>query len=251
MKLSFSTKGWHGRSFEELCDLAVSLRFAGIEPHNVRNELFTAHEGAFRDYRVAATLRGLYEKKLTLPCIDAVGDIAGADDGATVAEIGTCLDLAHTLHIPFLRLRAAEKDEKAGERVEKLLKTVLPMAESSGVTLLIETSGLYADTAVLRDLLDGFASDHLGALWNFCAAYFERGEEPEQVIRNLGAYVRHVHFRDAKKTPDGVEYCLAGEGELPVADLMLALRSVNYDGFLSLVWDPAWCPELDDIEIVL
>ena len=251
MKLSFSTKGWHGRSFEELCDLAVSLRFAGIEPHNIRNELFTAHEGAFHDYRVAATLRRLYEKKLTLPCIDAVADIAGEATDAAVAEIGTCLDLAGTLHIPFLRLRAASEDKKAPEQVEKLLKTVLPAAESAGVTLLVETSGIYADTAALRDLLDGFASDNLGALWNFSAAYFAKGEEPETVIKNLGAYVRHVHFRDAKKTPDGVEYCLAGEGELPVADMMLALRSVNYDGFISLVWDPAWCPELDDIEIVL
>ena len=32
--------------------------------------------------------------------------------------------------------------------------------------------------------------------------------------------------------------------------MMLALRSVNYDGFVSLVWDPAWCQELDDMEII-
>ena len=31
---------------------------------------------------------------------------------------------------------------------------------------------------------------------------------------------------------------------------MLALRSVNFDGFISLVWDPEWCKELDDMEIV-
>ena len=33
-------------------------------------------------------------------------------------------------------------------------------------------------------------------------------------------------------------------------DMMLALRSVNYDGFVSLVWDPNWCQELDDMEII-
>ena len=172
MKLSFSTKGWHGRSFEELCDLAVSLRFAGIEPHNIRNELFSTRQGAFHEYRVAATLRMLYEKKLTLPCIDVVGDIAGNDGAATVAEIEECLDLAGALHIPSLRLRAAAEDENAPERVRKLLAQVLPRAEAAGVNLLVETSGMYADTAVLRDLLDSFASDRLGALWNFSAAYF-------------------------------------------------------------------------------
>ena len=31
---------------------------------------------------------------------------------------------------------------------------------------------------------------------------------------------------------------------------MKALRSVNYDGFISLVWDPKWCPELDDMDII-
>ena len=42
-----------------------------------------------------------------------------------------------------------------------------------------------------------------------------------------------------------------GEGELPVGDMMLALRSVDYDGFISLEWDPAWCPEINDMEIVM
>ena len=32
--------------------------------------------------------------------------------------------------------------------------------------------------------------------------------------------------------------------------MILALRSVNYDGFVSLEWDPAWCAEIDDMEII-
>ena len=31
MKLSFSTKGWYGKSFEEFCEIAKELRFSGIE----------------------------------------------------------------------------------------------------------------------------------------------------------------------------------------------------------------------------
>ena len=46
------------------------------------------------------------------------------------------------------------------------------------------------------------------------------------------------------------------EGILIFADpalreLMDALRSVNYDGFISLVWDPAWVAGLDDAEMIL
>ena len=34
-------------------------------------------------------------------------------------------------------------------------------------------------------------------------------------------------------------------------EIMMALRSINYDGAISLVWDPAWCDELDDMELIL
>ncbi|MFA7637375.1 MAG: AMP-binding protein [Monoglobales bacterium] len=83
------------------------------------------------------------------------------------------------------------------------------------------------------------------------AAFFGFGEEPKIVIKNLGAYVKHVHFNDAKIENGEIQYCLAGEGDLPVSDIMLALRSVNYDGFITLVWNPEWCMEIDDMEIIL
>ena len=51
-------------------------------------------------------------------------------------------------------------------------------------------------------MLDSFASDNLGALWNFSAAYFSCGEDAQSVIKNLGAYVRHVHFNDAIKNSE-------------------------------------------------
>ena len=251
MNLSFSTKGWHNSTFEDFCEVAEYLHFEGIELHNIYNRLFTAKDGAFHDYTAAATLRRLYNKNLKISCLDTIGELADKDSKAQ-EELTRCLEIAENLHIPYIRLRAkaSEDSESALKQTEEFLRKVLPQAEEKGVTLLLETSGLFASTAVLRDMLDGFAHDNLGALWNLSAAYFEFGESAEDVIKNLGAYVRHVHFHDAIKTENGVEYCLAGEGELPIADMMLALRSVNYDGFISLVWDPAWCEELDDMEII-
>lgn len=37
-----------------------------------------------------------------------------------------------------------------------------------------------------------------------------------------------------------MEYCLVGEGSLPLDEMIQALRSINYKGFLSLEWDPQW-----------
>ena len=249
MKLSFSTKGWHNSTFDDFCDIAEDLKFQGIELHNINNRLFTDKDGAFHDYTTAATLRKLYEKKLEIPCIDAILDLGDAKSvKETIDEIERCLNIAENLHIPSIRMRAFEGGSV--DAVKEVISTVLPKAEEIDVTLLIETSGIFSSTKDLRELLDCFASDNLAALWQMSAAYFGCGESSEDIVKNLGKYIKHVQLNDAVKTEDGIEYCLAGEGELPIADFMLTLRSVNYDGYISLVWDPTWCEELDDIEII-
>ena len=252
MKLSFSTKGWHNRTFDEFCNIAKELRFAGIELHNVKNRLFTDRESAFQDYATAQTLRKLYEMKLSIPCIDSICDPADKNTvGDSLKEIRECIRIAENLHIPGIRVHAKAHGADDVETVEEFLKEILPEAEAAGVTLLFETSGLFCNTAKLRDLLEHFACDSLAALWDLNSPYFEEGEKPEKTIENLGAYVKHIHIKDAIKTSDGTKFCLMGEGELPIADMILALRSVNYDGFISLEWSPEWCPEIDDIEIIL
>ena len=253
MKFSFSTKGWHNHTFEEFCDIASEMNFQGIELHNINNRLFEDKDGAFYNYAAASTVRRLYEKKLSIPCIDAICNPSDANQkDACITEIRKCMEIASNLHIPNIRLRAnvAEDEDSAVANTAAVVASLLPEIEKNGITLLMETAGLFAKTEKLRTLLDSFASDYFASLWNFSAAYFEGGESPEQIIKNLGAYVRHVHINDAKRVGDEIEYCLLGEGELPIKEMMLALRSVNYDGFLSLVWDPAWCEELDDMEII-
>ncbi len=252
MKLSFSTKGWHNNSFEEFCAIARDLKFQGIELHNIHNRLFTDKDGAFHDYTAAATVRKLYEMKLSIPCIDSICDCGNSETfEETLCEIRECMNIAKNLKIPAVRVRAIGKDEaEAFENTKKVIETVLPQAEDLGIILLVETSGIFCNTAKLLELLNSFACDNLAALWDMYSTYFKGGEDAETTIKNLGAYVRHVHIKDAEKVGDGIEFCLMGEGEMPVEEMMLALRSVNYDGFVSLEWHPEWCEELDDMEII-
>ena len=252
MKLSFSTKGWHGRSFSAFCEIAKELRFAGVELHNIGGELFCDSDSAFLEHKTVSTLRMLHEKQLTIPCIDSISDPANeAEAPSCEEEILACIRYASNFHIPYIRLHMKDNGEKSLATVEAFLRRLLPLAEEKGVTLLLETSGLFSDTKVLRGFLDGFASDSLAALWDLYATYFMANEAPEATIENLGAYVRHIHMKDAVRTENGTVYSLMGDGELPVDSLVASLRSVNYDGFLSLEWHPDWCPEIDDIEIIL
>jgi len=254
MKLSFSTKGWHGYLWEDFCRIATEQGFNGIELHNVNNPSFTEKNGAFYMSAAQATVRDLYEKNLRIPCIDTLTNPASKNDKDDfLKELEKCLEIASTLHIPYVRIKAtdtgADYEEQKAE-VISVLSDIIPKAEKKNITIIIETSGIFSDTTKLLEVLNTFSCDSLAALWDFYSPYFIAGEEPEATIKNLGAYVKHVHIKDAQKEDGEIKYCLIGEGEYPIEEAVLALTSVNYNGFASIEWDPKWMPELDDMEII-
>ncbi len=250
MKLSFSTKGWHNNTFEEFCKIADDLHFDGVELHNVYNSLFEGKNGNFYKSYAYKTLRSLSINRLSIPCIDAISDISNADKTKEAEdEITKCISIAEVLKIPYVRIRA----EKGGsiDAVKSIVSKLLVKAEKASVVLLVETAGMFYESKKLSDFLDQFASDNLACVWNLSAAYFNSNEKPDTVIKNLGAYVKHVHINDAKIVDGKIEHCLFGDGDLPVEDIMNALASINYDGFISFVWDKNYIKELNDMEIIL
>lgn len=242
MNLSFSTRGWQKFSWDENVSTALTMHFGGIELYNVQKEsTLTGRGGPLHKYNTAATVRELREKQLTIPCMDTSCDISQA---GSVQDITAVLEIAHDIQCPYIGVTAQFDDE---DTVRRTLSQLAPVAREQGVCILIKTSGIYADTARLRSMLDDFACDELGALWDIHHTYRDFGESGDTTIKNLGAYVRHVHLRDSD---DDNSYNLIGEGTLPVASMMRALGSVDYDGFISIEWKPAWMEDLDDREII-
>ena len=252
MKLSFTTKGWDSVSFDKFCRIACDTGFQGIELHGIDNPMFTSRGGPFSEYSAAATVRKMHETGLSIPCIDAVCDISAEDADAAAAHITECIKKASELRIPYVRVHAAESEDAAAaaERSRALIGRVIGAAEEKNVGILVETCGIFSDTLLLKDTLDTFACDSVGALWDLHNPARFRGESAEETIKNLGAYVRHVHVKDSEGSGENLAYCLIGEGELPIDELIDALRSINYDGFISLEWDVAWLPELADMDII-
>ena len=243
MKLSFSTRGWGDLTWEELVESALDMKFSGIEIYNPQKfPQLVGRGGPFHKHTVAATVRFLRDKKLSVPCFDTSLDISENDEnGAALAEVMT---YAADAHIPYV-VCWASSDKEAQIRAN--LERLLPLAEELGICLLIKTSGIYADTARLRSLLESYASDYLGTLWDMHHPYRDFGESADTTIKNLGTYVKHVHLRDSD---DKDTYNLIGEGNMPVVDMMRALSSINYDGFISLEWKPEWMEDLQDKEVI-
>ena len=243
MKLSFSTRGWPDLSWEEMLETALDMGFSGVEVYNLpKFDPLLEKGGPFHKYQSAATVRQLREKKLKIPCFDTSCDLS-ADPNA-VETLSNLMEVAHNTQVAYVVCCALQDNEAV---VIEKLEQLLPKAEKLGVSILLKTSGIYADTARLRRLLDRFASDYLAALWDVHHPYRDFGESSDATIKNLGAYVAHVHLRDSD---DNGIYQLIGEGTMPIGDVMLALSSVNYDGFISLEWKPEWLEDLQDPEII-
>jgi fatty-acyl-CoA synthase len=243
MNLSFSTRGWEWLRWEDYLADAEEMRFGGIELYNVQKRPELTEKGApLHKYEIAATARALRGKKLKIPCLDTSCDLSS--DETAVPALLSLFDMARDLGVGCVSAAALTENEPA---VRAAMDTLLPAAEQKGVTLLLKTSGIYSDTARLRALMDSFACDQLAALWDIHHPYRDHGESAQETIRNLGAYVRHVHLRDSD---DRNTYNLIGEGTLPVDEMMRALSSVNYDGFISLEWKPEWMPDLPDREVI-
>lgn len=244
MKLSFSTRGWQSHSWEEIVDRACEMRFSGIEVYNVlKTSDLIDNSGAFHKYSIISTYRNLKEKKLNIPCFDSSNDISENNE-EMINEMKQLIKLASDMRSPYV---CAFAKNDAPDIIRKNLSELIPIAIKCDITILIKTSGIYADTKLLLGLMNDFACDQLAVLWDVHHPYRDKGETPAQSITNLGAYVKHVHLRDSD---DADTYNLIGEGNFPIQEVMNALRSIDYDGFISLEWKPDWMLDLTDADII-
>ena len=216
MNLSFSTRGWPELSWEEMLDTAGEMGFSGIEVYNLpKFDPLMDRSGPFHKYQTAATVRQLKEKGLCIPCFDSSYDLSEGEE--CLGWLRKLIEVAGNTHVPYVAAVALTDNES---QVRQNLTALLRDARANGVTLLLKSSGIYADTARLRRLLDEFACDELAVLWDVHHPFRDFGESADTTIKNLGDYVRHVHLRDSDDTG---AYQLIGEGSLPIADFMRAL----------------------------
>ncbi len=253
MKLAFSTMGCPEFKWREIYTMARDCGFHGLELWNVRETENVAKH--FTEQRRAEALQQLKDSHLELPCLTVLSPLNQPAPGKdSYEELRKDMELAAEIGIPFVSCATDFYGDVTpgideAEIIAKL-KKLLPFAEAHGITLLIETSGAYADTEKLAELLTALASDNVGALWNSSNPYRFNNESPETTIKNLGAYVKFVHMKDSIVEDGKVCYRLPGEGDLPFEEMIKALDSINYEGYLSLEWFRFWAPFLYESAIV-
>ncbi|MBQ7600334.1 MAG: AMP-binding protein [Clostridia bacterium] len=257
MKISFSTLGCPDFSWIDICSMAKDFGFQGIEIRGLSGEdIFKLHKSPFKPENIEATREQLKRQKLEISCFStgcSLGYRDRRDDN--MREIRKYIDLARYFKVPYVRVLgepSAEPEMQVDDDfVVEQMKDLAPIAEEAGVIILLETNGVYSDTARLSDVLARVGSDNVAALWDFNHPFRFNGEMPQTTINNLGAYIKHIHIKDSVVEDGKLIYKLVGEGDLPpMADYMKALLSLNYEGYVSLEWMKQYAPDLSDPGVV-
>lgn len=257
MKISFSTLACPDFSWTDIYSMAKDFNFDGIEIRGLGNDIFSVKAQPFTDAQLPATIEKLNSLGIEIPCLSSGACLKFKDKfNEAKAEITAYAQLAGKINASFIRILADLEpnpvSEVDDEYIISALKELVPIAEQYNVTLLVETNGVYSDTSRLCRVLEAVGSRKVAALWDMHHPYRFAGESPEQTIANLGEHIKYIHIKDSVINADGkVEYRIMGSGDMPIKEMLNALKSINYRGYVSLEWIKRWSAELSDAGIVI
>lgn len=257
MKLSFSTLGCPEYDVDQVIQIARRCGYDGVEIRMLRGEaaLHTLEE--FEPTQIEATRKKFSSCGLEVVCISTglrytalePEEIKGQQE-LTKRNV----DIAAGLGARYIRvfggpLPEDQDREETLKRIREGLAYAARVGESKGVQVLLETHDSFSTSTQICELLGDAGIDNLGVLWDILHPY-RHGETFAETFSALGHWIRHVHVKDSASFSDeGFDLTLVGEGVLPIGEAVGLLRSGGYRGYLSLEWEKAWHPEIEDAEV--
>lgn len=253
MKLSFSTLACPQWSWERIVEQARVLGYDGIELRGVLDELDPLALETLAPAHRAASLSRLDQLKLSLPCIDTSCTFLSSQElSDTLREGRAIIDLAQAVGAPWVRffgdrIPTGMADDDAVTRISLALNELGRYAQGTGVSVLLETHGSFADPQLTQRVFARVDSPATGVLWDI-ANPVEAGFSAETVWELLSPLIAHVHVKDvnARGKP-----CLPGAGVVPIPKCVQLLRDGGYDGWLSFEWERRWYTGIEAPEVAL
>lgn len=156
------------------------------------------------------------------------------------AELGGCILVTHDIRIP-------EPDEPEGPSRRAAfidgVRAVATYAEANGVRLALENlgSGYTREPDRLVALMDEFDTPSVGVVID--TGHRNLSGDPAAALRIVGQHLITLHLHDNHGAQD--EHLLCGQGSIDWADVMQALRDIDYDGvFMYEIMRPEDLPDL-------
>jgi sugar phosphate isomerase/epimerase len=249
MKLAYSTNAFKKYSLEETIRLIKEIGFTGVEIMADRPHLYPP------DYRTTGKVQalknslaslGLKVSNLNTFTLFAVGDMhhpSWIEKEAVLREIRIqhtkdCLRLAAELECPNISIQPGGRVEHLSREesmriFQEGLNEVLPVAQNYGVKILVEPEPnlLMESAAQFREFIQQVDKSVIGLNCDV-GHFYCAGEEPEKVIKEFAPVISHIHIEDIKNRVHDHKIC--GQGDMDFQSIFDAMRSIKYDGFVSL-----------------
>ncbi len=250
MKKAFSTLACMELNFTEIVALAKRSGMNAVELRLDRQNRICGLEG---DYQMDIVRRLLRENGVSI-CDLATGVSIKSYDAAMLDELEKCAKLAKAVGVRALRIfvgaSVGKRTEEVVREYEDIARAVREGADRVapyGVELWIETHSNFSTGESLLPLMEAIDRKNVRVLWDVIHSV-EWGESLEDTVRLIGSYIAHVHLKDGVRNEDEerIHYRLTAldRGELDFVGTASALKSIGYDGYLSLEWEKQWHPEL-------
>ena len=255
MKLAFSTIGCPSWDFNSVLSTAKDFGYNGIEIRGIEGEMYAPNIKVFDKNNKVKTLSKLKELNIEISCLTSAISIALNKDVDNIISMGKAyIDLAASLGVKYVRFMPSPVPYKDGGDIALAKNIYLMFAmygKALGVTPLVETNGMFADTLLLKDFIESIPEDNKGVLWDINHPYRYNSESVDTTIANIGEYIKYVHIKDSKMVDSRVKYKLMGQGDLPILECVQKLKSIKYDGYLSLEWVKLWEKDLEEPGIII
>jgi sugar phosphate isomerase/epimerase len=259
LPLGFSTLGCPAWTWPQILDFAAAHGYAAVELRGILKEMDLTKVPELSPDRLGEAKRQLAAHGLVVPTVDAsahMHEMDPAKHAAQLDEARRCIDLAQALGASYVRVFGNNYVEGV-PRADTLahvaagLRTLGDYARAKNVTVVIESHGDFTDSPALLEILTKADSPNVALLWDAHHTFVAGKEEPEDTVRQLGRYIRHVHLKDSvtAATEGGRRYVLTGTGQVPVKRQIEALVNLGYRGYYNFEWEKRWHPEIEEPEV--
>ncbi|MBR2327573.1 MAG: sugar phosphate isomerase/epimerase [Clostridia bacterium] len=252
MKIAFSTLGCPDWIFPEIVSAAADLKYDGIEIRGIGNNVFSPDSPVFSKDNIEASASRVASKGLEISCIDTTCIVCD-EKLWNIELIKKSCETAKALNCKYIRVLgdiAPAPGNVDDENVIAALKEICAVAAGYGVTVIIETNGVYSYSERLLKVISAVGAENLGVLWDIQHPYRVAGEEISHTASALAKYVKHVHIKDSVVENGKTVYKMTGYGDLPIKEAVSALKEIGFEGALSLEWLKRWNRDLEDPGIV-
>lgn len=256
MKLSFSTLACPEWSLEEVIQNAVLHKYDGVEIRGIKGVYDLTKLNEFTG-DIERTRKLLADNNLEIACISTscfFADPEKRKQGIPLAK--EHIDIASQLGCKVIRVFSGRFPENIGEEetiegMVQALNEVCAYAEEHSVYVALETHDALTSSILVKGIVDRVDYENMAVLWDVHHTYRECGESPETVVKEIGKYIVHTHFKDSVLTNGDFKYVLPGTGTIPLKDSFHVLKTMGYMGYLSLEWEKAWHEDLAGPEVAL